>query len=116
MQTLVGSFRPSRGDLRVVTSDRLLQRDGRSSNVRRRCQRDQGLTATAKDRLLLGRLKVGGDFEMTGSTTVVSDAIVGIDLGETSEARSGIVIIVLLGEGLPIPPRLMSEDMLFPTE
>jgi hypothetical protein len=72
--------------------------------------------AGAKDRLLLGRLKVGGDFEMTGSTTVVSDAIVGIDLGETSEARSGIVIIVLLGEGLPIPPRLMSEDMLFPTE
>jgi hypothetical protein len=47
---------------------------------------------------------------------VVSDVIAGIDLGEISEARSGIVIIVLLGEGFPIPPRLISEDMLFPTE
>jgi hypothetical protein len=70
----------------------------------------------AKDRLLLGRLKVGGDLEMTGSATMASDVTADIDLGETSETRSGIVIIVLLGEGFPIPPRLMSEDMLFPTE
>jgi hypothetical protein len=37
-------------------------------------------------------------------------------LGDTSEGRSGIVIIVLLGEGFPIPPRLITEDKLFPTE
>lgn len=70
----------------------------------------------AKDRRLVGRLKVGGELKTTGSATTVSDAIPGNDLGEISEARSGIVIIVLLGEGFPIPPRLMSEDMLFPTE
>ena len=56
----------------------------------------------AKDKLLLG--------------IMASGMLASIDRGDTSEARSGIVIIVLLGEGFPIPPRLMSEDMLFPTE
>lgn len=54
---------------------------------------------------------------MIGSAfATTSGSIGGIERGETSEARSGIVIIVLLGEGFPIPPRLMSEDMLFAPE